>query len=213
MERTDGLGPLPRPPWILDGFGISGLDLVPIDRCLDFLPRGVEPVAVLPKRTVAGFFLGRYGRGSTLEYSELIAVCALVRAAGRHGFWVSHIYVDHELSRAGGREIWGLPKELAAFAWREGGVTVRRDDKPLLDVSWRWRIPMIPLRGRLPVISLRNGQLLYFHGSGNARASLVRARWRPQGELDKLAIRPFLSVWLPRFRIEAGDPRPFADVT
>src|SRR5947199_10186677 len=150
----------PRPPWVLHGSGISGLDLVPMDRCLDFLPSGVEPVAAFPKRTAAGFFLGRYGAGSTLEYSELIAVCALVRAAGRYGFWVSHIYVDHELSRAGGREFWGLPKELAVFAWTERGVMVRRDGKPLLDVSWRWSIPAIPLRGRVPVLSARNGQLV-----------------------------------------------------
>jgi acetoacetate decarboxylase len=207
----DALNP-PDPPWILDGSGISALDLVRMDRCSGFLPSGVEPVAVLPKRTVAGFFVGRYGRGSTLEYSELIAVCALVRAAGRYGFWVSHIYVDHELSRAGGRQIWGLPKELAEFDWTEGGVTVRRSGVPLLDVSWRWPVPGIPLRGWVPVLSARNGQLMDFRGTGNTRARLVRARWRSQGELDKLAIRPFLSVWLPKLRVEVSEPRAFMNI-
>src|SRR5947209_3551023 len=128
VSSMDGITP-PDPPWILEGSGIAGLHLAPVDRCLDFLPNGVEPVAVLPHRTLAGFFLGRYGPGSTLEYSELIAVCGLVRAAGKYGFWISHIYVDDRVSRAGGREIWGLPKELAEFVWSDDGVAVRREGK------------------------------------------------------------------------------------
>jgi acetoacetate decarboxylase len=202
----------PGPPWFLNGFGIAGLGLAPIDRCFNFTPKGVQPIAVLPNRTLAGLFVGRYGPGSTLEYSELIAVCGLVRAVGRYGFWVSHIYVDDQRSRAGGREIWGLPKELATFFWTDRSVVVRRDNQPLLDVSWRSGIPMMPLRGRLPVISERNALLLRFEGSAHASARMVWARWRSQGELDAVGISPFLSVWLPSARIKAGEPQPIVGV-
>jgi acetoacetate decarboxylase len=54
-----------------------------------------------------------------LEYSELIVIAGLVRYSGQIGGWVSHIYVDNADSVAGGRNIWGLPKELAEFIWEK----------------------------------------------------------------------------------------------
>lgn len=56
-----------------------------------------------------------YSHGSTLQYNELIVIPAIVRQGLCLGAWISHIYVDHPSSLAGGREIWGLPKELAEF--------------------------------------------------------------------------------------------------
>jgi len=172
----------------------------------------VEPVAVLPNRTLAGFFVGRYGPGSTIQYSEMIAICGLVRAAGRYGFWASHIYVDDEVSCAGGRQFWGLPKVVAAFDWSDRGVAVSRNGKALLEVSWRWPLPMIPVYGRVPVLSERQDGLIRFKGVANASARLVRARWRSQGELGKLGIRPFISVCLPKLRLKAGEPHLLVDI-
>jgi hypothetical protein len=61
-------------------------------------------------RTGAMLLLGLYGEGSTLRYGE---------AAGMVGPVVRWLYVDDEPSLAGGREIWGLPKErMAALAQR-----------------------------------------------------------------------------------------------
>ena len=47
--------------------------------------------------------------GGTLAYHELI----VFSHATTRGMVISHIYVDAEQSMHGGREIWGLPKELA----------------------------------------------------------------------------------------------------
>jgi hypothetical protein len=65
-----------------------------------------------------------------MVYHELIIVPAFVRL-GRHiGAWISHIYVDHPDSMAGGREIWGLPKQMARFNWdlAHGRVEAWQDD-------------------------------------------------------------------------------------
>ena len=64
--------------------------------------------------------LASFGPGSVLEDDELIVAAALTQHAGRSGFRISHIYVDDADSVDGGREIWGLPKDLAQFTWERG---------------------------------------------------------------------------------------------
>jgi hypothetical protein len=100
-----------------------------------FVPAKAHVVSVMPGKTLAMLYCARYQRGSSLIYSELALAPALVRVGGRAGFWISHIYVDDPLSVAGGREIWHLPKQIAAFEWStdaaqvsvmQGGLTLCR---------------------------------------------------------------------------------------
>jgi len=58
-----------------------------------------------------------------LEYSELIVIAFV--AIGAFGGWVSHTWTTDSI--AGGREIWGPPKEMAEFT---GGERVVRQGKP-----------------------------------------------------------------------------------
>ena len=83
----------PAPPWHLNG---------------EFV---VVPARVRP-RALGGVLLANYTSG-TLVYRELI----VFERATRRGMVISHIYVDDEQSLRGGHEIWGLPKELATFAY------------------------------------------------------------------------------------------------
>ncbi len=84
------------------------------------LPRGLRPLLGARARMVT---VVRYLPGSTLVYDELIvAVPALL--GWRPGLYIDHIWVDSLASLWGGRRIWGLPKNLADFAWTERGVTV-----------------------------------------------------------------------------------------
>jgi len=112
----------PPPPWHLNG----ELVVVP---------------ALTAARGVGGVMLAHYTSG-TLAYHELIVFSHLTP----RGMVVSHIYVDDEQSMAGGREIWGLPKELAEFAYGRGVFTARQDDVTLLHAKVRRR------RGRLPIV-------------------------------------------------------------
>jgi acetoacetate decarboxylase len=103
----------PPPPWTLTGW-----------------------ILIVPTGLDRGVMLADY-RGPTLSYRELIVFSRAQLVHGRPGFVVSHIYVDDEQSRSGGREIWNLPKELAEFDVGPGRFAVRKDGERLLDARFR----------------------------------------------------------------------------
>ena len=162
----------PPPPWHLRGQAWLNIQLIPIDRIQHLVPPAARIVAVLPGRTLGGIYLARYGPGSTLEYSELIVFCGLARRGWRLGGWVSHIYVDSPRSVAGGRAIWGLPKQLAIFDWsddcivRAHGLTVAR----ATGASARGGLPIV---GLMPAFGVLAGRPVHFTGrmAGAARIS------------------------------------------
>lgn len=123
--------------------------------------------------------MAAYGAGSVLGYHELIVISALVRYRRRVGAWVSHIYVDDPLSVAGGREIWGLPKQLAEFSWDElsGAAVIQQGERALCTLKPIRRF----LSGRLPVFlpafSQKGADLVWFRANGTARLGLVRGNF------------------------------------
>ena len=118
------------------------------------MPADVEVVPVLPGRTAAGFLLARYEGPSTLHYGELLVLPALTRVRGRLGWWISHAYVDSEASLAGGRRMWGVPKDLATFDWSGGAARVTREDGvALLDAE----VPQPSRTVTLPAFIASNG--------------------------------------------------------
>jgi hypothetical protein len=190
----------PAPPWILKGDAWQALQLVEIDRTRSFIPSSVDILPILPGKTLGGVGVARYQEGSTLLYSELIVVAAIARFGYRFGAWISHIYVDSPESVAGGREIWGLPKELAEFHWQgEQDVTVLQGEMTLCRIKQKpslslWRSPLI-----LPNLSLRaqDQQLLYFQASGTAtlKAASLSLTIPPPSPFAALNLeKPFLSV-------------------
>jgi hypothetical protein len=185
---------VPAPPWTLRGAGVAALRLVRLDRARARLPEGFEPIAVAPGFTLGGLFLGSYGPGSTLQYHELIAVAALMRCKGRRGFFISHIYVDDPVSRAGGMEIWGLPKQLARFAWSDDRVDVTLGDRPLLSVELGMRLPLWRQRGASDVLSMLRGNPLVFEGRASAAAALRRARWTVPESSELSSLGPLATL-------------------
>ena len=115
----------PAAPWSLCGDAIIATRTPRIAAVRELVPAHLALQAILPGRTLALLALVNYTAGSTLVYRELIVVPAIVRAAGRIGAWISHIYVDDVCSLAAGREIWGLPKQFASFDWRQGESRVQ----------------------------------------------------------------------------------------
>jgi len=126
----------PPAPWRLRGWAVQSLHLVDIVAVRPILPPGLRIMPVAPGRTLGCTYVAGYGPGSVLEYHELIVLPALTWRAGRIGFWVSHIYVDHPASAAGGRAVWNLPKELAEFSVEEGGVAGASRSRRAAGVSW-----------------------------------------------------------------------------
>ena len=136
-----------------------------------FVPDGLELVSAAG-RTAGGVLLARYGDGATLGYDELIVFAGAVRAGGRRGMWVSHIYVDLPASVAGGRRIWGLPKELAEFGWGPRAVSVHG----LLEA----RISRAPVKAPVPLrpstFGRRDGRFLGLHATADAyNTGLIRS--------------------------------------
>jgi hypothetical protein len=109
------------------------------------LPAGLRPLLGGRSRVVA---LARYLPGSTLAYDELIVATPALLGA-RPGLYIEYIWVDSVASLWGGRRIWGLPKEVAQFAWSDHGVCVSDGAGPLmtLEVATRGaaRGPALPL--------------------------------------------------------------------
>src|SRR3954454_24020465 len=100
----------PVAPWSLTGEAFQTMSFVRDESARASVPDSLDFVF-----RAGGIYFGSYKAGSSLEYNELIVIQGLVRSSGKHGFWISQIYVDHPAALAGGHDIWDLPKQLAQF--------------------------------------------------------------------------------------------------
>jgi acetoacetate decarboxylase len=168
----------PPPPWKLHGQAACVFGLVPVTKAQAFVPSDISIVRVQSGRALAAIYAASYEAGSTLRYRELIVIPALVRHGWRIGAWISHIYVDDPRSVAGGRAIWGLPKEMAAFTLDEaaGTVCVHQGSQRLCTLRAGGTRALLRLPVLLPALSpLRRLQrLLWFAGTGTTRVAIRR---------------------------------------
>ena len=163
MIWQDSAMAYPAPPWRLKGHALAVPRLVDLHHARPLMPPELAIVPVLPGKTLGLVYLATYRPGSSLQYHELIVAHALVRNRVRPGFWISHIYVDNPDSTAGGREVWGLPKELAEFTWAAGtasSIVVRQGERGLCAVRsghpyWLPRTPLL-----VPAFGVRDSALL-----------------------------------------------------
>jgi hypothetical protein len=196
----------PAEPWDLRGQLRSSVFLVPRAEVPDDLPPGCHPVRI-GRYAVVGTAWASYEPGGVLAYRELMAAL-LVRRGWRLLPTITHIWVDSAASRDGGRALWGIPKDLATFAFGGGDYAAADDAGTIAHGSVR---PRLWLPGRWPV-RFHVGQQL----DGTAKLSPVRVRARlgithasfaadPNGPLAFLVgRRPLLSVALGDFRMSFG---------
>lgn len=114
----------PPEPWHLRGDLHTSVFLVPLADLPVDLPPGWRPVRIGRLGVVATAWVS-YRPGGVLAYEELMSTL-LVRRGRRVSLTITHIWVDSPASRDGGRELWGVPKELADFgtfvAATDGGL-------------------------------------------------------------------------------------------
>ncbi|SDZ29862.1 Acetoacetate decarboxylase (ADC) [Micromonospora pattaloongensis] len=203
----------PPEPWHLRGRMYLSVWLVPAARLPALPPRLVErarPI-LIGGRAVVGTAWVRYEPGGVLHYHELLSA-VLVRVGVRPRVSILDIWVDSDASRAGGRELWGIPKERAAFEFPESLPTsvaaTAADGAPLAsaEISTRWRLP-----GRWPfafsVTQARKDRVLTTPVRGDAVLHGGAVRWRPDpgGPLGYLADRrPWLTLAVTDFRLLFG---------
>jgi len=202
----------PPAPWTLKGYAVQTVQLVDIENCRPLIPPELEVVSVWPGKTIGGVYIAAYKAGSTLEYNELIVVAGMVNYSGQIGPWISHIYVDHPDSVAGGREIWGLPKELAEFTWERGensSVMVRQGDRQLCSLNYTQPSFALPLNLAAPSFSSLAGDFLLFKGEFESRLGLVSGKLQVPLESPFASLnlgQPWLTVYADDLCLVANAP-------
>jgi acetoacetate decarboxylase len=168
-------GAYPPEPWKLNGCLLFSPSLVDVRQASVYVPDRMDILSIGPGKTLGGVLLVKYESGSTLQYNELIIFSSLVRKAGKTGLWVSHIYVDDEVSRRGGRELFGLPKELADFDWQFGRITVSQNGNELLRYVYNPSRLLVGVPFRLWAMGGAAAQVRGFQARGIAKGGLAGA--------------------------------------
>jgi Acetoacetate decarboxylase (ADC) len=190
---------------------IWSLPAARLPRLPDDLATTVHPV-VVGGRGLVGTAWVEYQPGGVLQYRELLSA-VLVRHRARPAVSIVDIWVDSPASRDGGRELWGIPKELAdltietagggttgARALTEVGPIAQASISPGRRSPGRWPI-------RLSVIQLLGGQVKVTPVRGWTSIQRAKAAWQvePTGPLSELGGRaPLLTLTLRDFRILFG---------
>jgi acetoacetate decarboxylase len=187
----------PSAPWHLYGTALQSFHPIDVEKAKQFVPLDFDIVSVLPGKTVGSLYLSVYEPHSTLQYHELIVVPALVRHRGKIGAWISHIYVDNPQSVEGGRNIWGLPKQMADFTWDDRQVTVSHDNNMMCQVDRSSiEVPLSlwqKIKASADVFGGLERDVLAFQGNLEAQLN-----WSPF-KLNIPAQSPFAAI-------ELGDP-------
>lgn len=143
--------------------------------------------AFLVRRALVGVAFARYE--GDLAYRELLVAEARTPPA----VTVTQIWVDSEASRAGGRELWGIPKEMATFGSAPGIAALR--------ATAGRGLPVPPF----PLVTVQPDHLALNFARGRLRP--MRAKWEfaADGPLGWLRGRtPVASAALTDARITFG---------
>ena len=194
----------PPEPWDLTGTGAITTWRVPV-AAMPPLPSGVRPAAWRGTALVTTAFV-RYDERGLMAYDELLAA-VLVRHGRGVALSITDIWVDSETSLAGGRGLWGIPKDLATFGERYAETA----DGPIASASFSsrrgpdLRLPL-PLRGS--VVQTLDGATKASPIRAGGTVRLATARWdvADTGPLAWLrAGRPGVSLLAKDFSMRFGS--------
>ncbi|MFB9410485.1 acetoacetate decarboxylase family protein [Dactylosporangium matsuzakiense] len=194
----------PPEPWSLRGRMYVSVWALPAAALPAVPPELAGAVRVL--RLGARAFVGAawvdYRPGGVLSYRELLAA-VLMRHGLRPRVTITHIWVDSPESRDGGRELWGIPKDLAEFELTDtraaasvGASAEIRSAKPLLRLPIGFKCTQV-LHGAPKTTPVR----------ASARCGPATVRWHidAAGPLGFLHGRkPLLSLVADDFRMTFG---------
>ncbi|UWP85121.1 acetoacetate decarboxylase family protein [Dactylosporangium fulvum] len=202
----------PPEPWSLRGRMFVSVWVLPA-AAVPALPgelAGAVHVVRCAGRAVVGTAWVDYRPGGDMTYRELLAA-TLVRAGARPRVTISHIWVDSVDSRDGGRELWGIPKELAELAIGEGAAEAAAIASASLHGGTGLPV-RLPVAFR--VVQALAAKVRTTPVRATARYGTARVGWRvaPDGPLGFLAgRRPLLSVVADDFRMRFGTAQPAVD--
>jgi len=197
----------PPEPWNLAGQAYLSVWRVPVSE-LPTLPDGVEPVVAAGRAQVFTAWID-YQEPGQLQYHELLATVAV--RGERLSSSITDIWVDSEVSLAGGRALWGIPKDLAALDFTHGRTftaSAATQEDWIATAAFTTR-PSLPIRtpAAFDVVQMLDGRLKRSPVRAKARPCPAAADWRlnEHGPLGFLAgQRPVLSARLRDFTIVFG---------
>lgn len=213
----------PPAPWRLTGGLYGSLWSVPKTRFSATLPKGLEPLINFGRIGVFAGFVD-YREGSALVYHEYIAgVVVRRRDKRRFGICVTHIGVDSLSSLWGGREIWGVPKEMAHFDLSYGRdgldcIETATDEsgRTILAGEYRTRIGL-PRRLRVPVFFPNyqelDDRIVYSDGTFRGALQLCASKIdiphdSPLAALGIAGRKPLVNFGVPKFQMYLRAPKP-----
>lgn len=197
----------PSEPWDLHGHAYVGVWLLPAGSAPPPASAATRSVRVLGRTIVSAAFF-RYDDPSPLTYDEIMST-VLVRHGWRPRVSITHIWVDSEASRDGGRALWAIPKDLAVFE-RGSHRSYVATGIGSLGLKRVRRLPFrVPVGFRLA--QDREGELVVSPVRGRVRLGLAQGSWTfdSTGPLGFLANRqPLLTLTLRPFHLSFGHRNP-----
>lgn len=133
-------------------------------------------------RTLGMLVYLEYVSPSPLTYRELIWMSAVVRCRDKsyrvpHGigplYFVSRMYVDHDVAIETGRNEWALPRTLARFSRFGNRISVDAEDGTRLSFSFRPRNFSFTAPTRISTLQKGFGRVVCFKARGKAEVQLA----------------------------------------
>lgn len=207
-DSSHSRGEYPPEPWHLAGQACLSVWAVPPD-ALHRVPHGLHPLTVGGRALVCTAWIDYQPEGQ-LAYHELLSAVVL-RRGPRPTATITEIWVDSEISLAGGRELWGIPKDLAALDYSYGRVftaSAATQDDWIATAAFvpRGRAVPAPQAGFHIAQAIRGAELVSpVRSCGHARPATASWNVNPEGPLGYLASRsPVASANLKDFRLRFG---------
>jgi acetoacetate decarboxylase len=179
---VNGTPDYPPEPWRLAGQAYLSVWRAPVAE-LPRVPAALQPITVAGQAMVVTAWID-YREPGQLAYHELLAAVA-VRNGLKATATVTEIWVDSEVSLAGGRQLWGIPKELADFDLRHG-----RAFTGSAGTAEDWiATAAFTIRGGAPVAARSAFSIAQQVGT-SVRYSRVRSKARPRAAVANWNINP-----------------------
>jgi acetoacetate decarboxylase len=158
------------------------IHMIDTNKVKSFIPEELDIVSLGFGKTLGLVFMTSMGPESTLPYHELIIAPALIRAKGRYGFYVTHIYVDNEKSRVGGMRNFGLPKQMVDFVWNweshePGEIKISQKDRKIMTIRYEKATGSLPLKLGGNAVSILDDKLIFCTNSFKASFGISKVTY------------------------------------
>ncbi|MBV1852657.1 acetoacetate decarboxylase family protein [Catellatospora tritici] len=203
----------PPQPWSLRGQLYVSVWAVPVADLPPIPPEVTAAVRLvrLGRYALVGTAWVDYQPGGDMAYRELLGAVLMRAGFSRPRVTITHIWVDSVDSRDGGRELWGIPKDLADFELSDTDAAAVTAGQPIATATIRRSRLALRLPIGFRVTQALNGRALTTPVRARARCGPARLNWQiaSDGPLGFLSgRRPLLSLAAADFDMRFGTAAP-----